>query len=254
MQPPKDVPPSELFLKLCEPQPSEVIDFPRKGLDGKPVGQVRIQVLTMEDHVRARLDAHQKLKTAGLTEDDLRGDAPREVLNDEAGMHVLAKACLTPETPVKDEHGNPVYGRVFRDASELRKLRAPEIDVLWAAYQMVQAKYGPYEKLIADDADLDAWIRRLVEGASQFPLARLPSQRWGELISSLVARICTLYADLASQRSNLPPTLASRLDAFCTDTGWYGGPAAESTPTGGDGSTDAVTTEQAARVAEELMG
>ncbi len=65
MGPDKTVPPSELFLKLIEaPRPTEVINYPRKDpATGEPIGKIRMQVLTQEEHDRARIAAHRNIRT-----------------------------------------------------------------------------------------------------------------------------------------------------------------------------------------------
>ena len=56
------MPASELFLKLMEtPKPSMVVDFPRiDHVTEKPVAQVRIEVLSHDQHDQARQRAHAR--------------------------------------------------------------------------------------------------------------------------------------------------------------------------------------------------
>jgi hypothetical protein len=241
MKPPVDVPPSELYLKLCEPEPSVVIDFPRY-IDGSPVGQLRVRVLEQREIDKARLDGEAAFTSRGVTGEALRNPATNEVLHDTIAREVLALACMTAESPkgnngspMVDEHGHTIYGRVFRDAKDLLRLRPNEIALLFAAHMLVQDKFGPYEKSL-DPGDLDAWVERLVEGGSEFPLLRLRSLEHQQLTLSLAETVHTLYETLASLRSHLPPTLVSRLDAYFSAIGSSGEPPASSAATGGDGS------------------
>jgi hypothetical protein len=252
MKPPTDVPPSALFLKLLEPEPSEEIDFPRYNADGTPVGKLRVRVLAQEDHDRARLKGEAAILAKGKTREDLTNPATREVVADTIAREVLAVACMTAEELTKNEKGQPVYGRVFRDADDLLKIRPDELAVLFAAYQMVQAKYGPYESCVSED-DVTAWIKRLEAGATALPfeLARLP--RSHELTLSLARRAYTLSAVLDGLWPSLPDTCKSRLTGFGLGTGSFGELAATSTTDGGESSVDEpVTTEAAARVAEAM--
>lgn len=252
--PPDDVSPSELFRALCEPGPSEVIEFPRRKANGEPIGSVRIQVLTQEDHDRARTFAHRGMKQQGFDKDDLKDATIQEITGDAIARELLAMACLTVSGP-DDETGTPMLGRVFRNAADLKKLRPDEIAFLFSAYLLVQAKYGPFEKIIGSPEDLNAWIKRLKEGGSEFPLLHLQLPQLAQLTYSLAERVSLLYGLLESQRPNLPPILVSLLDDFSTGTGSFGEPAASSTATDGESSAEGpVTVGQVTKVAEQLRG
>src|SRR6478735_3063549 len=109
--PPRDVAPSALFLKLLEtPRPSEVIDFPRFGSDGKPIDQIRIQTLTSEDQDRARAAAHADMKRRGFAPEDIGSYGIREVYADAVAKEVIAMACLTADG-VDLGKETPTYGR-----------------------------------------------------------------------------------------------------------------------------------------------
>lgn len=259
MQPPSDVPASELWLKLCEsPRPSEVIDFPRKDAMGRPLGKLRIQVLNMEDHDEARIRARFALKDRKLTDDDLNDLTIKEVYADRVARELLAIACTAVE-PIK---GSDKHGKVFPGADDIgKKLTADEINTLFTAYLMVQNKYGPYEGNIQGADELNAWIKRLAEGGSAFPLAQ---RSWHQLVGltmSLAERAYLLSEVLESQFSNLPNTLQSDLASLGIGTGLFGQPLASSTQTGGETSVDEwldlsdgehVTVEQAAELARRL--
>lgn len=257
MKPPSDVKPSDLFLKLCEPQPSCVVDFPRY-IDGQSVGKLRLRVLTQDEIDSARARAEQSFVDRGITGDALRNPITAEILADTTAREVLAVSAMTADgptgadgEPLKDEHGAPIYGRVFRDARDLKKLRPQEIAVLFAAHMLTQDKFGPYEKTIQDAADLDAWVRRLAEGGAEFPLLRLRLHQLHELTLSLAQHVASLYEILASQRESLPPGLASRLDAYFSDTISSGLPASESTPGGGSDSVE-LSADIAAQLAADI--
>lgn len=230
--PPNDVSARDLWLKLCEtPAPSEVIDFPRKGSDGKPVGKLRIQVLSMGDHDEARLRAHAALKDRKLTPQDLDGVTVREVYADRVARELLAMACCTVD-PIKGSDG--VYGKVFPDAEKIgAKLTADEISVLFAAYLSIQSKYGPMESDIESPEELNAWIKRLAEGGSAVPLAQLPSQACQRLALSLAERAYSLSVILDGLCSSSPGIGASIPAEFAIGTGYFGAQPSSSIETGG---------------------
>jgi hypothetical protein len=262
--PPPDVEPSALFLKLLEPQPSEVVDFPRRDAKGRPIGQIRIQVLAQEDHDLAREEAHRKMKAKGFDKDDLTGHAIREVLGDSVARELLAKASLSVDGADFEDGGPVRYAHVFQSAEQLNKLRPDEIANLFAAYMLVQDKFGPRERFAGSAEEINKWIFTLQEGASEFPLLRLPLPQLVELAFALAGRAFLLSRILDSQWSSLPDTCKSDLAGFSLGTGLYGAHADTSTETGGESSDDApgtaltdappVTTETAERLSDDIRG
>jgi hypothetical protein len=252
--PPKKVDASELFLKLMEaPRPSEVVDFPRLDRDGKPLFQIRIQVLRMDEHDQARIIAQQKLKARRIANEDLNSAAIKEVLGDAVAKELIAMACLTVD-PMEGSDP-PVYGRVFRDGEDVGKLSADEVLVLFNAYQLVQHKYGPFERTITGPEDIDAWIKRLAEGGDAFPLSSLALPALADLTWSLAVRTYSLYQILASQWSSLPDTLAASLESYSTAIISSGEQLADSDQDGGASRLDdPLTLEDALRLAEAMKG
>jgi hypothetical protein len=213
--PPKDVEASALFLKLIEtPAPSDVIDFPRKGPDGKPIDQIRLLVLASEDHDRAREKATKYFLDKGYTAEQLKSLTIREVLSDRIAKEVLVYSCHTVAEQFTDSNDQPVYGKIFHSADDVGKLRAHGLTVLWNAYLLVQDKYGPYEHSV----DVDAWVRRLTEGGQHFPLLSLDLPDLVNLTSSLAARVSTISHVLASQWATLPDTCQSALGRLISGT------------------------------------
>lgn len=260
MKPPEDVPPDELFLKLCEPLPTEVVDFPRKDRSGQPLGKVRIRVLTMDDHNRARIQATKALKQSvagfgieALDKSDIDSPAVREVLGDLVAHEILCMACCTeqPQFPATDDRP-AVYGRIFRTPSDLRRvLTADETLILFEAYRGVQYKWGPFELITGDDGEVDAWVQRLEEGARSFPLLALSLPQLHELTCSLAARISSLSHILVSQWESLPTSLASELEPYCLGTGSSGVRVETYTQNLSESSLKDVSLERAIRLAEE---
>lgn len=225
LQPPKDVEASELFQKLLEPEPSEVIDFPRKDGQGNPVGKVRIRALGMEHHDQARIRAFRFFKDKGYSGDDLQNISMREVVGDQIAKELIAMACLTAASQGTDGNtGEPIYGRIFHSAAQVDKLRPDELTVLFNAYKLVQDKYGPLEH----NTDIERWVKRLMEGGETLPLLSLDLPELASLTSSLAGKVYGISRVLASQWSELPDTLASRLERYISDISSYSGLADDS--------------------------
>lgn len=234
MGPPEDVPASELFLALQQARPSEVVNFPRKTADGKPVGTVRIQVLGMKEHDRARKTALEKAKTAlKLSREDMDSPLGAALISDAVARELLFAACLT-EAAIAGADDR--YARVFPTSESIAEfLSADEVAVLFNCYLLVQAKWGPFEKTIETEEELSQWVKRLVEGAAGYPLRHLSSVHWADVAYLLARRAFLLSGILDSLFKSLPPSLASRLGTFSLGTGFYLRPAlgspAESTAT-----------------------
>lgn len=251
--PPPDVPAAELFQKLQEtPRPSEVVNFPRRTATGKPIDTTRIQVLKAEDHDKARIRAVQRVKAEHkVTEDDLKHPMVDAVVRDYAAREVLQMACLSEKS--HGEHGGkPFFPLVFRDAKDIGEmLSGEEVAVLFQAYLLVQAKYGPFERNVQTEQDLSDWIKRLVEGAREYPLQHLSSAHWAELASFLARRAHTLSVILECLLPSLPPTLKSRLASFSLGTGFFGKPPASTPKTGSE--TSQGSGEEPERDAREML-
>ncbi len=249
--PPKDIPADELFAKLLErPRPSEVVDWVRKDADGKPLGKIRIQVLTMEDHNRARLRAREYVAKQGVdTKEIANDDALQQIMGDATALELLALACVHPDRIQGSTEENPGYALVFTGgADQLREnLTADELTTLFNYYLLIQEKYGPNERTIETDEELTDWIDRLVEGASALPLARLNSYQRVELITSLAARCYSLSAILAYLRPSLPESSRSVLETLGIGPG-SATEQASNTIESGSSPSETVDPEQAAAV------
>ena len=222
--PPNDVEPSELWRRLNEaPKPSEVIDFPRKDANGKPIDRIRIQVLTMMEHDEARIRAHQWLKEKNIPADEFGGPTIREVYGDAVARELLAMACVSDKA-IRGTEDNPCpkYARLFRSGKDMESLTADELTVLFTSYEMCQRKFGPYEGNLFTEEDVSDWIKRLAEGANAFPLSQLSWHRSVELIMCLARRAYCLSASLGSQFLSLPPTTQSLLKGWAIGTGYFG--------------------------------
>lgn len=263
-RPPADVAPHELFLKLLErPRPGEEVPFP--GLDQPGArGRIRIQVLSKEQHDRARLVAQQKLKDnvaryglKPLTPGDMDSPAVSGVVSDLSACEVLAMACTaTKAFSGADEDDQKVrYPVIFSDGEAVGKtLSADEVAYLFAAYTIVQHKYGPHEAICLPE-DVNAWVKRLTEGAASLPFLALSSPQWGELLTALAGKLYNLSGILESQWSSLPESLRSELQTYCLDTGSAGEPAADSSQEAElPGAGNEISFEEAMRLAVRMRG
>lgn len=222
--PPTDKEPSELFKKLMEsPRPSELVDFPRYDDTGKSIARIRMQVLNYAEYDECRLRAQEWLDKKLPHKESREGQAAREVLGDRVAKEIVTRAALT-EKPISGSEETPQgarYARIFRSADDVDQLTADELTCLWMAQQMVQTKYGPYEGNLESEAQITAWMKVLVEGASTLPLSQLSWHQLAELTLSLASRAYTLSAILHSQHSTLPPTLAAALENWDIGTGSF---------------------------------
>ncbi len=257
--PPADVAPNELIsLLINRPRPSEVVEFPAFDKPGKP-GKIRIQVLSKDQHDKARFVARKRLKEDAqkynlkLDFSDERSEAISGVEGDLSACEVLAMACRTVTAlPGKSEDDPLVqYGGVFTNGSEVGStLTADEVAYLFSAYNLVQHRMGPNE-VICSEEDIDKWILRLVEGAAQNPFLRLSAPQWAELLTKFAGRLYKLSGILVSQWGSLPDSLKSELLTFCLATTLSGQPAessSESLPALGDGE---ISMDQAMRFSRQ---
>lgn len=255
--PPNDVTASELFLKLMEkPRPSVVVDFPRiDHVSGKPIAQVRVTVLSHEQHDHARRAAHAALKQKGYSNEDLQSPIFAEITGDAVARELLARATVEVNPIPGSDPDKPSYARIFRDADDLSKaLSADELMLLFNYYLHAQYKFGPMDKWLDAD-EVDAWVYRLSQGAGEHSFLALSSVRQVGLLQSLVERISGIYQLLASRSESLPSSLRSDLESFSTAIFSSFVPPADTTEISTASSPDEpITLEQAMRTAEILRG
>ncbi len=232
MRPPEDVSARDLFAILASTAtPSAVVDFPRRDGAGKPVGRLRLLVLTSGQHDEARLRAQERLKQRGLRMDDLpRSELLQETLGDSVARELLCMACVTVKRVAGSTEEQPAYARIFATAEDMENhCTSAELAALFNQYLLVQNKFGPVETSIESKEEIDAWVNRLAEGGASYPLGLLSYPSLAELCLSLAQRLSSLSQILHSQSSNLPSSLTADLAAFVIDTSLYGEPADSST-------------------------
>lgn len=193
--PPNDIPPHELWALITQlPRPYRTIDFPRNGADGKPIGQLAIRVLTQEEQILAAAEAERFTKKA--IKDLPKGDEAKtgydSVYQNTAAVEVLFAACRQKDDPDK---------AFFPSREALRRFLTPdEVGVLMVSYYTVQSEIGPIVAHLSEE-ELDAWIKRLAEGGSRFPLDLLSWDAAKDLAFSLACRLYKLTTDSTSPGS-----------------------------------------------------
>jgi hypothetical protein len=179
----EDLKPVDLWLAITAmPRPSDVVDFPRKGKDGNPVGQVRIQILTQEEQILCSAEAERFTKKAikDLPKNDEAQLGYQNVYNNSAAVEILFHACRQ-----RDDISKPF----FPSRDVLRKYLTPdEVGVLMMNYYTVQSQMGPVVSYMSED-EVDAWIVRLGEGGQRYPLDSLSLEALKGLAFTLASRI-----------------------------------------------------------------
>lgn len=263
--PPADVAPSELYLRLLErPRPGDTVPFAGLDLPGAR-GKLRIEVLAKEQHDRARLVAQNQVKKNAqryglppLSSADLNEEAVKGVVADLAACEVLAMACKGTEPiggSADAEDAKVRYPLVFGDGEQVGKtLSADEVAYLFAAYTLVQHKFGPHEALVTSEDEINAWVRRLTLGAADYPFLRLSSPQWVELLTAFAGRLWRLSGILESQWESLPDALKSELQTFCMGTGSASEQPENASPDGTElpGPGAEISMEQAIRLATRM--
>lgn len=206
--PPEEIAPSALWLALtAAPRPSEVVKFPGTNID------VRYQVLTLTEHEACRFTALGRIKDKKFTPDEV----PGEVYSDMVATEILARALCNVE-PRTLGNGTEVFWPIALNAQHLRdKFTANQLAASFNQYLITQQKYGPSEQTVRTDEEIDAWIKRLVEGGSEFPLAAFSWPQLVELTMSLARRAYTASANPDSPFSNSPSSFDA--DPEISDSG-----------------------------------
>jgi ssRNA-specific RNase YbeY (16S rRNA maturation enzyme) len=192
------MPASKLWLKLQElPRPTQVVDFPRM-INDEPVGKIAMRVLTQEEQMICTAAAEEVVRKhmKDARKDELGYE---RLFTDAVCVEVLYRACRDADDPTNT---------VFPTPKDIRSaLTTEECAKLFEHYITIQLELGPTVATMSDE-EMEAWIDRLVEGGSAFPL---------DLLSSDQRKLLTLY-------------MAYQLRTSPTDTFSAGWQPDESTP------------------------
>ncbi len=201
--PSKEIPASHLWLKLQEmPRPSKLVDFPRRGEDGEPIGQTAIRILTQEEQMACAMAAEKSAREH--LKDAKRDEIGYErFFSDAHCVEVLYRACRDPDDVTRTAFPS---SKLLREA-----LTTEECAALFTHYLTIQLELGPTVSNMGDE-EIEAWIDRLVEGGSAFPF---------DLVSSDLQKILLLH-------------MAYQLRSSQTDTSSVGSPPEETIPSDND--------------------
>lgn len=143
-----------------------VVDFPRKGDDGQPLGQLRIRVLTQEEQM-ASASAAEKLTKEMLKEGKKDELGYERLFSDALCVELLFRACRDV---------NDTSRTAFPSTKSIRSaLTTDECSMLFQHYLTVSVELGPTVLTMSDD-EFDHWVDRLAEGGSAFPFGLLSSE------------------------------------------------------------------------------
>lgn len=176
--PSADKAPADLWTLLTElPRPHTEVPFPRKHpVTGEPLTEkVAIWVLTEAELMSARAAADAYAKEM-LSNPQKSGDANlgyQEIFRNECIVEVICRACRNVKDLKAPAFPNPMLARKF--------LTSDEFSVLFQAYCDFQAECGPILSHMTRE-EMNAWIDRLMEGASLVPLAALSSGARNQLL------------------------------------------------------------------------
>ncbi len=190
--PPKDIAASDLWTRLTQlPRPSREVDYPRLDpTTGESIGKVVIQILSQQEQMVAAVAAErftrEQLKDPKGTE---AGLGYQNVYKNAQAVEVLSRACRRSDDPTQPMFPSP---KLMRE-----QLTPDEVGVLLSIYLEVQTELGPIVAHM-DEGEMEAWIRRLVEGGSAFPLAQLSSELTSDLVMLMASR---LYPSLIATSS-----------------------------------------------------
>jgi len=212
--------PVDLWAQITAmPRPHRTVDFPRLGENGEPVAQMVIQVLTQEEQITTSIEAERF--TRKHIKDMPKQDEPRrgydDTYNNQAACEILFRACRR-----MDDLSMPF----FPSPSAIRqKLTADEIGVLFRGYLIIRGEVGPILAEMSEE-EVTAFIKRLQEGGSAFPLAFLSPEQLIALVLSMAKRLSP-SATVSSSPGSPPdsPTTPEMLETPADDDGIADAPA-----------------------------
>lgn len=244
--PPTDLSPSDLFLKLLDREDPHIdVEFPRDG-----IGNVRMHLLTDLEVKRAKLKALDEARKQ-IKDEDRGTEVAKELEGDLIACNILQRS-LRLNKPLMDSEGRARYPFAFMSSEDVSaKLTAHEIASLFAAYMSLQRKFGPGEHDFDDPETVNAWIRRLKDGADSTPFWRLDWHALAELFHCLAQRALCLSKVLNSPPEQLQSYLESLPTEFAFDTG-SAGAQQDSLFRSSDEDDDTLTAEQAGSVLDAI--
>jgi hypothetical protein len=209
--PPDNVAPGDLWAQIiATPRPSRIVDFPRNGEDGKPLGQIRLRTLTQSEQMESASAAERVAKKfmREAVGSDQMNHGYESVFRNASAVEILFRASFKVDE----------WRFFFPSPDEMRKrLSVDEIGILMHSYMITQAELGPIVSQLSE-SELEAWIHRLSEGGSRVPLAFLSSEAQSELLTHMASLIQSFRTDKSLRGLPLDGiTLETRSDEITTE-------------------------------------
>lgn len=187
--------PSELFGKLLQSKPYQIVDFPRKDPDTDlPLFEVAIMLLSQQETMAVAAAAERQARR--IMKDNIPGKEEKskgydDVFNNASAIELLFRACRHPEDISKP---------LFPSKEALSDTLLPdEIAILLNHYFTVQVEFGPIVGAMTE-AELDVWIKKLAEGggSSQYFLNSFSWEAMKSLLIVMAVRSRSLETDKSS--------------------------------------------------------
>ena len=189
------------------PRPQRVVDYPRiDPVTGESVGKVTIRILSQADQMAAAAAADKytidTLKRSPRKDETSYGY--ETIYNNESTVQLLFRAVYRA-SPTGQPIPLPFFpspDAIRGNATGVEGLTQDEIAALLRMYFIVQRELGPIvDKMSVEE--MEAWIERLAEGGSAFPLALLESHAVNDLVMHMASRLHS--SSTATTSSGLPP-------------------------------------------------
>jgi hypothetical protein len=181
--PPKDVSGVDLWTKLTQlPRPQLPFEFSRKHpTTGEPTtGKVVLQPITEAELMACRAAAEEYARL------QLRDKAPQD---GSLGYREIFRSAVLVEFLWRATLDANAKARFAPSSAAIRQYLFPdEIAVLYEAAQTWQTETGPIVSQMSPE-EMEAWVKRLAEGAGHVPLAVLSSAAKNDLLRFLAVRL-----------------------------------------------------------------
>lgn len=199
--PPTGSTPSEVWSRIAHAKrPRNVVDYPRKGDDGKPLSRIAVTVLSQAELMacHAAAEEYAQKMLARSPNRDAASFGYKGIFNGAMSCELLFRACESAETSGL---------KFFPSVEELRKWLVPsEIAVLFNHYVDWQHTSGPIVGSMTSD-EMDSWLDLLEEGGRRDPLAQLSLETLTDLLMHSASRLRKLRT--GSSSSGSPPVEAA---------------------------------------------
>ena len=178
-----NISPAQLWVEITKlPRPSRVIDFPRKDMEGNPICQVQLVVLTPAEQVQCAVEAERYVNLKlGVTKVEERANAYKTIFDTASTTECLYLSARS---------ASDIDVRFFPTSQSIRDhLTADEAAVLMQAYGQMNSELGPIISTMSEK-DMEAWLERLALGADIVsPFWLLSSEQKNDLTKYFAAQL-----------------------------------------------------------------